>query len=118
MARKTDLIDKMGQRYLLARAEGKSSHESCEIVRSEFEKPGLSNSTIRSYGNKVRQMKPEYRRREKRVRLIPLEPTRMTFRLIPQLAMEFEHEAIERKMTSHELMNMILFQRYTKEIKD
>ena len=107
--------DEIGRKYLLCRAEGKNSKESCDIVRAEFEKPDLGNATIRSYAAKVRQLDPEYRKREKKLRWVPMETSRMTFKLIPELLLQFEIECYEREMTPNELINHILYRRYTKE---
>jgi hypothetical protein len=107
--------DEIGRKYLLCRAEGKSSKESCEVVRAEFEKPDLSDATIRSYAAKIRQLDPDYRKREKKIRWVPLKTSRVTFHLIPELLDALYDESFERKMTPNELLNHILFQRFTKE---
>jgi hypothetical protein len=107
--------DEIGRKYLLCRAEGKNSKESCDIVREEFEKPDLSDATIRSYAAKIRQLDPDYRKREKKIRWVPLKTSRVTFKLIPELLDLLSEEAFEMHMTHHELLNHILFQRYTKE---
>lgn len=107
--------DEIGRKYLLCRAEGKNSKESCDIVREEFEKPELSNATIRSYAAKVRQLEPDYRKREKKIRWVPLETSRVTFKIIPELLSSFRNECYDREMTPNELMNHILYRRYTKE---
>ena len=64
--------NEIGRKYLLCRAEGKNSKDSCNEVREWFEKPDLSNATIRSYAAKVRQLDPDYRKREKKTRWVPL----------------------------------------------
>ena len=53
--------DQIGKRYLELRREGKSSKESIDIVKAEFESPDLNPMTIRSYAAKIRQLEPGYR---------------------------------------------------------
>lgn len=97
----------MGERYVELRNQGKSSRDACDIIRDEFQRPGMSDVTIRSYGVKVKR--PELFPRPTRE---PLGTSRKVFTLVNPLVAQFEAEAKARKLNGSDLLTLILAQRY------
>ena len=108
-----ELLDKMGRRYNTARSEGKTSKESCDIVRDEFDRPDLSDVTIRSYASRVKQIdSPIYYNYKGSTFTNSIETPRRSFKIIPQLVEMLEKEAHEKRISPSDLLTLILMKRY------
>ena len=100
----------IGNRYIELREQGHTGKQACSMIREEFKKFGLDDSTIRGYGAKVRR--PTFFPRPPKE---PLGTTRKVFTLINELASQFEAEAKKKSLNGSELLSLILSRRYTKK---
>lgn len=106
-------LDEMGRRYNTARSEGKTSREACDIVRVEFERPDLSDVSIRSYGSRARQVeRPVYYGFRGVGPISSIDIPKRSFKILPQLVDMLEKEAYEKRISPSELLTLILMKRY------
>lgn len=105
----------IGARYLELRDQGNAAKKCCDRVREEFQKPTLTDATIRSYASEARR--GQFFPRQPKEPREPVGTTRKIFKLLNDLANSFDLECRDKRLSGSDLMNVILMQRYKRPKK-